>query len=100
MTTAPRGTDVTTTTEQDSALAQRDCLLPDVRPPAEPITVALISKVMEDLKLLQDRTDLSRTDIANRAITLYEFIDGQLRAGREVLIREKSTGETRVVLIL
>ena len=64
------------------------------------ITVALIPKAGEDLQRLQDRTSLSKTDIANRAITLYEFIDAQLRAGRDVLIRDKSTGETQTVLIL
>src|SRR5690348_4970946 len=50
------------------------------------ITVALIPKAGEDLQRLQDRTSLSKTDIVNRAITLYEFIDEQNRAGRDVLI--------------
>ena len=52
------------------------------------ITVALIPKASEDLQRLQDRTSLSKTDIANRAITLYEFIDSQLRTGHDVLIRD------------
>jgi hypothetical protein len=67
---------------------------------AERITVALIPKVGEDLQRLQDRTSLSKTDIANRAITLYEFIDAQLRAGRDVLIRDNDTGETQTVRLL
>jgi hypothetical protein len=66
----------------------------------ERITVALIPKAAEDLQRLQDRTSLSKTDIANRAITLYEFIDEQLRAGREVLIRDTKTGETQIVRFL
>ena len=71
------------------------------RPQAvERITVALIPKAGDDLQLLQDRTSLSKTDIANRAITLYEFIDAQLRAGRDVLIRDNSTGETQIVRLL
>src|SRR6516162_1462410 len=71
------------------------------RPPAvERITVALIPKAGDDLQRLQDRTGLSKTDIANRAITLYEFIDGQLRTGRDVLIRDNDTGETQTVRLL
>jgi hypothetical protein len=68
--------------------------------PAERITVALIPKAGEDLQRLQERTALSKTDITNRAITLYEFIDAQIRAGRDVLIRDSKTGETQLVRIL
>ncbi len=64
------------------------------------ITVALIPKAGEDLQRLQDRTSLSKTDIANRAITLYEFIDTQLRTGRDVLIRDNETGVTEIVRLL
>ena len=67
---------------------------------AERITVALIPKAAEDLQRLQERTSLSKTDIANRAITLYEFIDEQLRAGRDVLVRDSKTGEVQVVRFL
>jgi len=67
---------------------------------AERITVALIPKAGEDLQRLLERTRLSKTDIANRAITLYEFIDTQLRSGRELLIRDPATGDTQAVLIL
>jgi hypothetical protein len=67
---------------------------------AERITVALVPKVAEELQRLQDRTSLSKTDLANRAITLYEYISDQLSAGKEVLIRDKKTGETQGILIL
>jgi hypothetical protein len=72
------------------------------RPPqaVERITVALIPKAGEDLQRLVDRTGLSKTDIANRAITLYEFIDDQLRTGRDILIRDNSSGETQIVRLL
>jgi uncharacterized protein (DUF342 family) len=68
--------------------------------PSERITVALIPKAGEDLQRLQERTSLSKTDITNRAITLYEFIDAQIRAGRDVLIRDNGTAETQLVRIL
>jgi hypothetical protein len=64
------------------------------------ITVALIPDVSEDLQRLQDWTKLSKTDITNRAITLYEFIEAQLRAGNDILIRDKKTLETQSVVIL
>jgi uncharacterized protein YqfB (UPF0267 family) len=64
---------------------------------AEQLTVALIPKAESDLQKLRDRTELSRTDITNRAITLYEFIDAQLRAGNDLQIRDHRTGEIRQV---
>ena len=64
---------------------------------AENLSVALIPKVESDLQKLRERTGLSRTDIANRAITLYEFIDAQLRAGNDVQIRDPRTGDVREV---
>ena len=69
-------------------------------PSSERITVALISKASADLARLQDRTGLSKTDIANRAISLYEFIDTQLREGREVLVRDPETKELQVIRLL
>ncbi len=71
-----------------------------VQPSADRITVALIPKAGQDLQRLQDRTGLSKTDIVNRAITLYEFVDAQQRGGRDLLVRDKKTGETQTVLIL
>ena len=38
--------------------------------------------------------------MVNRAITLYEFVDEQMRAGRDLLIRDSKTGETQVVRFL
>lgn len=61
------------------------------------ITVALIPKASGDLAALQARTCLSKTDIINRAIVLYEFIDAQTRAGRDLILRDQQTGETQLV---
>jgi hypothetical protein len=88
------------TANTDDSPTERGAVRTPAPPVVERITVALIPKAGEDLQRLQDRTSLSKTDIANRAITLYEFIDSQLRAGRDVLIRDKNTGETQTVLIL
>jgi hypothetical protein len=67
---------------------------------AERITVNLIPKVGEELQRLQDRTGLSKTDLANRAITLYEFIEAHLQDGHDVLIRDSKTGEVQNVMLL
>jgi hypothetical protein len=71
-----------------------------VRPPVDRVTVALIPKAGEDLQRLQDRTSLSKTDIVNRAITLYEFFDAQLKAGNDLIVRDPKTGETQLVRFL
>jgi hypothetical protein len=74
----------------------------NARPQAlgEHLSVVLISRVVGDLRRLQRRTRLSTTDLANRAITSYEFFDAQLRAGRDVIVRDNGTGETRLVRFL
>ena len=46
----------------------------------ERITVALIPTAEIGLRRLQERTNLSKTDLANRAITSYEFLDAQMQA--------------------
>jgi hypothetical protein len=62
----------------------------------ELVSVALLAKVEGDLESLQERTGLSRTDIINRAISLYEFIETQLRANNDLLIRDRKTKKTKL----
>jgi hypothetical protein len=69
-------------------------------PASERITVALIPKAVGDLQSLQERTGLSKTDLTNRAISLYEFIDKLIREGKEVLIRDPEESETQRVHLL
>jgi hypothetical protein len=66
----------------------------------ERIMVILIPQVAEHLRLLEERTSLSKTDLANRAITLYEFVDAQLRDGQEMAACDKETGTIRLVQLL
>ena len=68
--------------------------------PIDRVTVTLIPRVADDLQKLQDRTGLSKTDLVNRAITLYEFIDQELSTGRDLLVRDKASGETQVIRLL
>ncbi len=67
---------------------------------ADRVTVALIPKAVEDLQRLQDRTGLSKTDIVNRAISVYEFVDAQVLAGNDLIIRDRKTGETQILRLL
>jgi hypothetical protein len=69
------------------------------RPPPEQIVVPLIPKAAEELQRLHEHTGLSWTDIVNRAVSLYQFIEAQLAAGRTVLIRDESTDETSILMI-
>ncbi len=68
--------------------------------PIDRITVALIRRAAADLQALVDRTGYSKTDIVNRAITMYEFIDAQQKAGKDLLVRDPKTEETELVRFL
>ena len=68
--------------------------------PADRVTVALIPQAAGDLQHLQDRTGLSKTDIVNRAISLYDFVNTQLGEGRDLLIRDNEAKETQVIRLM
>jgi hypothetical protein len=64
------------------------------------IMVTLIPKATEDLRLLHERTGLSKTDLMNRAVILYEFVDDQLGSGHDIIARNQATGETKLVKLI
>ena len=66
---------------------------------AEHITIALVGQAVGDLAATQRRRGLSRTDITNRALSLYEFIDSALDAGSEIIVRDKAGNEQSVHLL-
>jgi hypothetical protein len=51
------------------------------------ITVALIPKAAADLEASRGRSGLSKTDVVNRALSLYEFITARIAAGDELVLR-------------
>lgn len=69
-------------------------------PVVDRITVALVRKAGDDLQRLQDRTGLSKTDIVNRAISVYEFIESEVQAGNDLFVRDPKTGEAQLVRFL
>lgn len=54
---------------------------------ADRITVSLVVKALADLERTQDRTRMSKTDIINRAISVYEFIEAEIGEGAEIIVR-------------
>jgi hypothetical protein len=71
---------------------------PPVVPEGERIVVLLVPHVVADLRRTQDRTGLSKTDIINRALSLYEFIEAELSAGAELIVRRD--GQDRLIKLL
>ncbi len=82
--------------ETTPALA-RDRRITEQQMAIDRITVALIPQAGDDLQRLQDRTGLSKTDIVNRAIAVYEFLESQLRGGNDLLVRDPQTDEVQIV---
>jgi hypothetical protein len=62
------------------------------------ITVALVAKAARDLRRIVNRTNLSQTDVVNRAVSLYEFVDAEVSSGAELIVRRNGQ-EHRVVLL-
>jgi hypothetical protein len=54
---------------------------------ADRITVSLVAKALADLERIQARTHMSKTDIINRAISVYEFIEAELSEDAEIIVR-------------
>jgi len=67
---------------------------------AERITVGLIPKVVQELDDLQRKTGMSKTDLVNRAVSLYSFIQEHLARGEELrLFDPKDQKEQQVHLL-
>ena len=65
---------------------------------ADRVNVALITEAAEALDKLQKRTQLKKVDIVNRALSLYEFIDAELRSGNDLIVRNEA-GELQRIKI-
>lgn len=51
------------------------------------VTVNLITKSSDSLDRLASRSGMSKTDVINRALQLYDFIDTEIATGKQILIR-------------
>jgi hypothetical protein len=76
-----------------------DAEVTHVRPKsAERITVSLIPEAAEALEKLLERTGLKKVDLVNRALTIYQFIDAERRAGNELVLR-RPDGQEQLIKI-
>jgi hypothetical protein len=65
----------------------------------ESVHLPLVDRAATDLAKACQRSRLSPTDIVNRAITLYEFLDEQRASGAEVLLRRPDGSTVSVQLM-
>jgi hypothetical protein len=64
------------------------------------MTISLIPRTVKELEQLHEKTGLSKTDIVNRAISLYAFATQQTDSGQDLVIRNRDTGEQQLIQLL
>ena len=65
----------------------------------ESIQLPLVDRAASDLAKACRRSRMSPTDIVNRAITLYEFLDEERASGAEVLLRRPDGSTVSIQLM-
>ena len=63
------------------------------------ITVALTSDAMAKLRRLVSRTGRNQTEVVNKALGIMEYIEGETRKGRKLIIRDARGREEEVKLL-
>jgi len=66
----------------------------------ERITVGLIPKVVKELNDLQEITGMSKTDLVNRAVSLYSFIEERLACGEQLQLVDPEKKEHQRIHLL
>lgn len=69
-------------------------------PVSERITVALTFAAAKQLRRLQEWSGLSKTDVVNRAISLYHFVAEHERDGRKLALYDPEKDEFQIVHVL
>lgn len=64
------------------------------------ITVGLIPKAATELDQLVNDSGMTKTDLVNRALTLYAFITERIAAGDHILVRDGETKEVERIRLL
>lgn len=64
------------------------------------ITVGIIPRAWAELQRLMTSTKYNRTDVVNRAISVYALVDDNMRDGYELVFRDRETGKERIVEII
>lgn len=68
-------------------------------PVSERYSVTLVPPAVQAVAELTASTGLSKTDVINRAVQIYAFLDSHLRKGSDVILRS-SDGEMERVHIV
>lgn len=61
------------------------------------IKTKLTAKSSQALGILTARTGLSETDIVNRALQIYAYVEAEQAAGRQILSHDAEKGATDVL---
>jgi hypothetical protein len=56
-------------------------------PVPERVTASVRPEIFEDLRKSVERNGVSQTYIINQAIKLYEFVDSEIAAGADMILR-------------
>lgn len=58
------------------------------------LNVALSSDAGEALDQVQSRTGLTKSELVNRAVVMYAFMDGEVRDGGKLLVQHEEKPDT------
>lgn len=64
------------------------------------LNVNLNAATADALKKLSDDQGLSLTEVVRRAISLYNFIDGERRSGHRIQTADPEKGEVRELIMM
>lgn len=56
--------------------------------PVDRVNIALTADAVRAVDKVRERTGMKKTDLVNRALLLYEFIEAETRAGRDLVLRD------------
>ena len=66
---------------------------------AERLTVGLTNRAASELRALRIATELTKTELVNRALCLYYFIEQQRQEGKQLAVYDQDCGEFQPVHI-
>ena len=75
----------------------RSTRMPNPAAGIERITVALTARVSKELASLRELTGLSKTDLVNRALSLYHLVDSERAKGQRLAFYDPETKEVQII---
>jgi hypothetical protein len=62
------------------------------------VNVVLTERAAQAIAKIQKRTGLKKVEIVNRALSIYEYIDAEMRTGNELVVRDPQGSEQRLMI--